>query len=196
MNDRAPDDVATGVRARVTPRVPPRVGTPVEARPGDRAPPPGAAPAGQGGLAVATVAVGLGAAVVALVLVVDLAAYLVTAARAQDAADGAALAAISVADPRAGGGPAPPGGGDGKRAGPTGATGNPRTAARGVAEAAGALLVGCACPPGARQVTVTVEMEVRTVAVGRVAARRVRSTATARLVPAPPGASPSAGPPP
>lgn len=157
--------------------------------------PPGAGPRDQWGSAVATVAVGLGAAVVALLLVVDLAAYLVAAARAQGAADGAALAAVSVSDPRARGGPGPRGDGrPAERGRWTGSTGSPRTVARAVAEAAGASLVSCACRPGAREVTVTVEVDVHTVAVGRVAARRVRATARARLVPAASGRSPSAGP--
>ncbi|MBW3577697.1 MAG: hypothetical protein KY462_08170 [Actinobacteria bacterium] len=102
--------------------------------------------------------------VVALVIAVDLAAYLVAAQRAQGAADAAALAAVAASHPRGG------------------APGPPEHAARSVTHAAGAVLQNCRCPPGARQVTVTVEVRVRAVAVTRLAGRKVRATAQARLV--------------
>ncbi|MGH3443619.1 MAG: hypothetical protein ACRDUY_16545 [Nitriliruptorales bacterium] len=109
--------------------------------------------------------VGLGVAAVALVLVVDLTAYLVAGARSRAAADAAALAAVSANHPEA---PEPPL--------------HPREAARRVAAANNARLDDCRCPRGAREVEVRVSVGVRSVAVWRFAGRRVTATARARLV--------------
>lgn len=122
---------------------------------------------GQEGSALALGWAGLGIAVVALILVVDLAAYQVAALRAQGAADAAALAAVAASHPGT------TGGGDG--------AGRAARAAR----AGGAELVTCRCDRGARAVEVTVAVPVRAVAVTRFAGRVVRATAAARLVPSP-----------
>lgn len=102
-------------------------------------------------------------AVMALVVVVDVAAYLAAFQRAQTAADAAALAAVARSDPRAR------------------QPGNPRTGARRVAAANDADLVSCDCRPGTRLVTVEVAMPVHAVAVTRFAARTVVATARSRL---------------
>lgn len=108
----------------------------------------------------------------ALLLAVDLAAYLVAAERAQGAADAAALAAVAASDPRA-------------RAshldGPPG--GSPRAVAARVARGMGAELVACDCAPGAGEVEVSVTVDVRAIAVTRFAGREVEGTARAHLVP-------------
>ncbi|MCA1713462.1 MAG: pilus assembly protein TadG-related protein [Actinobacteria bacterium] len=111
-----------------------------------------------------------------LVLVVDLTAYLVANARAQTAADAAALAAVVAADP-------------------SGAVGrDPRSVAVEVAEANGATLVSCDCGRGAREVALTVSVEVRAIAVHRLADRRVEATARAHLVHDAPVGTPGGGP--
>ena len=110
-----------------------------------------------------------------LVLVVDLTAYLVASARAQAAADAAALGAVAAA-------------------GPSGAGRDPRSVAVEVAEANGATLVACECHRGAREVALTVSVEVRAVAVHRLADRRVEATARAHLVRDAPVATPGGAP--
>lgn len=115
----------------------------------------------------ATIAVGGTAAAIGLVLLVvilDIGAYLAAAARAQAAADGAALAAVSLSDPR------------GRQAG------SPRAAAERVAVANQGRLERCDCRPGTRHVKVAVSTEVRAVVITRYAARRVTAHAEARLV--------------
>ncbi|HEX2027020.1 MAG TPA: hypothetical protein VHF25_03370 [Nitriliruptorales bacterium] len=123
--------------------------------------------AGEDGSALALSWAGLALAVVALVLVVDLAAYQAAALRAQGVADAAALAAVAAGHPRT-----------------TDAADGPGRAAR-VARAGGADLVACRCDRGARTVEVTVAVPVRAVALTRFAGRVVRATAEARLVPTP-----------
>lgn len=108
---------------------------------------------------------GVALVAVALLLVTDLAAYVVAAERAQGAADAAALATVAVSDPRGGiGGP-------------------PRAAAARVARASGAELLGCRCRPGTEEVEVRVVTPVRAIAVTRFAGRGVEAVARARLVP-------------
>lgn len=110
--------------------------------------------------------VGLAVTAVALVLVVDLTAYLVAAGRAQAAADAAALAAAAAADRRSGivgGGP-------------------PEVVATRVARASGAELRRCDCAYGPRPVRVVVRVPVRAVAVTRFAGRTVTARARAELV--------------
>ena len=108
---------------------------------------------------------GLALTVVMLVLVVDLAAYLVASSRAQAAADAAALAAVAVSDPR---GRSP---------------GDPAAVAREVASANGATVVGCRCADGDTHVSVTVRVDVRAIAATRFGHRAVHATAEAVLVP-------------
>lgn len=110
--------------------------------------------------------VGLGVTALALVLVVDLTAYVVAAGRAQAAADAAALAAAAAADRRA-----DPGG-----------SGPPEVVAARVAGRSGAELRRCRCRPGRRSVEVVVGVPVRAVAVTRFAGRTVTATARARMV--------------
>ena len=108
---------------------------------------------------------GLAVTVVMLVLIVDLAAYLVAASRAQAAADAAALAAVTVSDPR---GRSP---------------GDPVAVARQVARANGATLVSCRCAHGETHVVVTVRASVHAIAATRFGHRAVHATAEAELVP-------------
>lgn len=121
---------------------------------------------GQDGSVLALGWAGLAVTGVALVLVLDLTAYVVAAGRAQAAADAAALAAVAAADPRAGL-PAPT---------------TPEVAAARVADASGAELRRCDCRPGTGPVEVVVGVPVRAVAVTRFAGRTVTATARARLV--------------
>jgi len=96
-------------------------------------------------------------AVVAAVVVIDLTGYLVAAARAQQLADAAALAAVGP-DVR-----------------------GTRAAAMAVAEAGGGSLVACGCDqPGRAEVVVGVP--VPGLVVPRVGAGRVEATSRARLV--------------
>lgn len=97
------------------------------------------------------------------ILVVDVAAYLGAAGRAQGAADAAALAAVTETAVAPGG----------------------AAAARRLAVANGARLESCRCPrhgPSA-VVTVSVAVEGRLVGGGRVGATRVTATATATRTP-------------
>lgn len=110
--------------------------------------------------------VGLAATALALVLVVDLTAYLVAAGRAQAAADAAALAAAAAADPRST---------------PSG-TGPPEVVAARVAERSGGELRRCRCRRGQGPAEVVVGVPVRAVAVTRFAGRTVIATARARMV--------------
>jgi hypothetical protein len=108
---------------------------------------------------------GLALVAVALLLITDLAAYVIAAERAQGAADAAALAAVAVSDPRGGiGGP-------------------PRSVAARVARAAGTDILDCVCPDGAEEVEVRVSAQVRAIAVTRFAGGEVEAVARARLVP-------------
>ncbi len=109
--------------------------------------------------------VGLTTVALVLVLVVDLTAYLVATARAQGAADAAALAAVAVSDPRGG------------------LTGDPRTVAARVAVEAGGELRRCDCARRQGEVEVTVAIPVRALAVTRFAGRSATATARAHLVP-------------
>lgn len=110
--------------------------------------------------------VGLTTVGLILVLVVDLAAYLVAGARAQGAADAAALAAVAVSDPRGG------------------LDGDPRAVAAQVAIEAGGEMRRCVCAQRQGEVEVTVDVPVRAVAVTRFAGRTVTATSKAHLVPA------------
>ncbi len=110
--------------------------------------------------------VGLATVGLILVLVVDLAAYLVAGARAQGAADAAALAAIAISDPRGG------------------LDGDPRAAATQVAVEGGGELRRCSCALGQEEVEVTVAVPVRALAVTRFAERTATATSRAHLVPA------------
>lgn len=97
------------------------------------------------------------------ILLADVAAYVGAAARAQGAADAAALAAVTET-----------------AVGPTG-----DAAARRLAAANGAQLESCTCPrhgPTA-EVTVSVPVDGRLVGGGRVGASRVTATATAVRTP-------------
>lgn len=106
---------------------------------------------------------GLAFTALVLILVVDLAAYLVAVERARSAAELAALAAASAEHPDAL-----------RRDGP-------RAWAGRVARANGADLVACSCRRGSPDVTVTVSVDVRAVAVTRFAGRRIEATARATL---------------
>jgi hypothetical protein len=96
--------------------------------------------------------------VVATVVVVDLTAYLVAAARAQQLADAAALAAVTP-DVR-----------------------GPRVAATDLAEAGGGSLVACDCPDGAGHAEVVVSVPVPGLLVPTLGAGRVEASAGAELV--------------
>ena len=96
-------------------------------------------------------------AVLAAVVVIDLAAYLVAAARAQGAADSAALAAVAE-DVR-----------------------SPREAAGRVAEALGGSLDRCDCPSGRGRAEVEVSVPVPGLVVPALGATRVTATARAEL---------------
>ena len=96
-------------------------------------------------------------AAVATVVVIDLTGYLTAAARAQQLADSAALAAVSE-DVR-----------------------GPRTAAAAVAEALGGSLVACDCDR-AGHAEVVVAVRVPGLLVPRVGARQVEAVARAELV--------------
>lgn len=122
-------------------------------------------PAGQDGSVLTVGWVGLAVTALALVLVVDLTAYLVAAGRAQAAADAAALAAAAAADPR------------------SGVTGtHPEAAATRVARASGAQVRRCDCRRERRSVEVVVGVPVRAIAVTRFAGRTVTARARAHLV--------------
>jgi peptidoglycan/LPS O-acetylase OafA/YrhL len=96
--------------------------------------------------------------VVATVVVVDLTAYFVAAARAQQMADSAALAALST-DVR-----------------------GPRAVAAALAAAGGGSLVACDCPDGAGRAEVVVSVPVPGLVVPLLGAGRVEATAGAELV--------------
>jgi putative Flp pilus-assembly TadE/G-like protein len=98
---------------------------------------------------------GLAVCALVLLLVLDLTAYLVAAARAQTAADAAALAAV--------------------------ASVRPHDAAQRTARANGAELLACICPR-AGPAAVVVAVDVRAVAVTRFAARRATARSRAHLV--------------
>lgn len=98
-------------------------------------------------------------------VVLDATAYLVAAARAQTAADTAALAAATIAHPNGG------------------RRGDPRAEAALIAREGGARLTGCACARGSEQVEVTVAVDVPALVIPRFAAREVTAVATATLVP-------------
>lgn len=102
----------------------------------------------------------------ALLLVLDLTAYLAAASRAQGAADAAALAAAVAADPRSG----------------TLDARTPEQAAARLARAWHVELRRCSCRPGPHPVEITVAAPVRAIAVTRFAGRTVTATAEARLV--------------
>lgn len=107
-----------------------------------------------------------------LVLIIDLAAYLVAAERARTAADLAALAAAGLAHPE------------------IAVAGDPLRQARRVATANGAELISCACGPSSGEIEVIVSVEVRAVAVTRFAGRRVQAGARAALIEVAPARSP------
>lgn len=101
--------------------------------------------------------IALWTAVVAVVVVLDLTGYLVAAARAQQLADAAALAAVS------------------------GDVRGPRAAAADLAEAGGGSLVACDCSDMGRA-EVVVGVPVPGLVVPTLGAGRVEAAATARLV--------------
>jgi hypothetical protein len=96
--------------------------------------------------------------VVASVVVVDITAYFVAAARAQQLADSAALAALT-ADVR-----------------------GPRAVAAALAAAGGGSLVACDCPGAAGRAEVVVSVPVPGLVVPRLGAGRVEASAGAELV--------------
>jgi hypothetical protein len=96
--------------------------------------------------------------VVATVTVIDLTAYLVAAARAQQVADSAALAAVTP-DVR-----------------------GPRAAATDLVSAGGGSLIACDCPDGAGRAEVVVSVLVPGLVVPALGAGRVEATAAAELV--------------
>jgi hypothetical protein len=102
------------------------------------------------------------------IVVVDIGAYLVAAARAQAAADGAALAAVA-ADATVGGHA-------------------PAAEARRVAHAAGGQLEHCWCAAGRDAAQVTVSVPVPGLVVPALGAARVSADASAVLAPPEPGA--------
>lgn len=91
------------------------------------------------------------------VVMIDLSAYLVAAARAQQVADSAALAAVS----------------DAVR--------GPRVAAERVASAGAGSLTACDCPDGTGRATVIVSVEVPGILIPRLGASRVSATSSAVL---------------
>lgn len=104
--------------------------------------------------------------VLALIVTLDVGAYLLAARRAQAAADAAALAAASYANPR------------GWR------SGDPILVARDVAARAGGRLVRCQCIVGDDgPVRVEVKFPVPAILLTRYAARSVQATSHATLVP-------------
>ncbi|MFA9444144.1 pilus assembly protein TadG-related protein [Egicoccus sp. AB-alg6-2] len=127
-------------------------------------------PHDEAGLATLTFPLLLWVAVVAAVVLVDIGAYLVAAARAQQLADGAALAAVSVdAEP---------------------ASGGPHGEAERVVALGGGRLERCACRSGSEQAEVTVSMRVPGLVVPRLGAARVAAEAAAVLAqPEPLGAA-------
>lgn len=98
------------------------------------------------------------------IAVIDVGAYLVAAARAQHAADAAALAAVGAADSQ--------------RREP------PRQAAERVTGAVGARLESCLCVPGATVASVQVSVAVPGLVIPRLLDGRVEARARAVLVPA------------
>jgi hypothetical protein len=96
-------------------------------------------------------------AVVAAIVLIDLTAYLVAASRAQQLADAAALAAVSL-DVR-----------------------GPRAAAEELAHAGGGSLIACDCDRSGRA-EVIVGVAVRGLVIPRVGAGRVDATASAALM--------------
>lgn len=124
-------------------------------------------PSDQDGTVVAMLGVVLAALGLVTVLIVDVAAYLAAASRAQAAADAGALAAAAATDPR------------------TGASRDPTASVEQVVAVTGARLERCECRSGGGRVTVHVSVPVPALVVTRLAARRVTATASAevRLVP-------------
>jgi secretion/DNA translocation related TadE-like protein len=99
------------------------------------------------------------------IVLIDVGGYLVAAARAQNAADAAALAAVSTdVTLRPGNEP-------------------PREAARRVADAAGAALERCDCRSGAQRASVAVSVPVSGLVIPRIGMQRVTAVAQAHLVP-------------
>jgi hypothetical protein len=107
-------------------------------------------------------------ATLAAVAIVDVAAYLVTASRAQTLADAAALAAVSAEATL------PP-------------AGSPRARAATVAAAGGGTLERCVCAAGSARTETAVSLPVPGLVIPRLGAGRVEATATAALTPPPPG---------
>jgi len=117
--------------------------------------------AGEAGLATLALPLVLWSATLAAVVLIDLAAYLVAAARAQNLADAAVLAAVS----------------DDVR--------GPRVAAARVVAAGEGFLEHCDCSPGRNRMTVEVSVTVPGLVISRVGATRVVARAHAeRLEPA------------
>jgi len=118
--------------------------------------------------------------VVAGVAIVDVGAYLVAAARAQQLADAAALAAVSVDAERGAWNPGPP-------APVEPGDGSPLAAARRIVEAGDGRLEDCACAHRREAATVTVSVPVHGVFIPRKAwAQRLTAEASAELVDARP----------
>jgi hypothetical protein len=107
-------------------------------------------------------------ATLAAVAIVDVAAYLVAASRAQTLADAAALAAVSTEATL------PPGG-------------SPRAQAATVVAAGDGALERCACAAGSARAETAVSLPVPGLVIPRLGAGRVEATATAILTPPPPG---------
>lgn len=120
-------------------------------------------PRGQQGSATVVLPLLLWTVTLVAIVTIDIGAYLVAAARAQAAADAAALAAIAAKESL---------------------TGDlPRRAAQRVTDAAGARLERCMCPRGAEQHTVAVSVEVPGLVIPHLGASRVRASASAVMVP-------------
>jgi hypothetical protein len=107
-------------------------------------------------------------ATLAAVALVDVAAYLVAASRAQTLADTAALAAVGV-----------------EASVPS--SGSPRAQAATVVAAGGGILERCVCTAGSGRAETAVSVPVPGLVVPRLGAGRVEATATAVLTPPPPG---------
>jgi hypothetical protein len=124
--------------------------------------------ADEAGFASLVLPVLLWVATLAAVAIVDVAAYLVAASRAQTLADTAALAAVGV-----------------EATVPS--TGSPRAQAATVVAAGGGTLERCVCTAGAAHAETAVSVPVPGLVVPRLGAGRVEATATAALAPPPPG---------
>lgn len=128
---------------------------------------------GEEGLAAFVLPLVLWCTVVVAVVLVDLAAYLVAASRAQALADAAALAAVAADAPD-------PLGGLADR---PAARVAPEGEARRVAAAGDGVLEACLCPPGRGVAEVTVSVPVHGLVAPAVVAGRVEATSAAALVP-------------